>query len=116
MEDDVRLTAPPDPPTPSSVLAEHLAQCRNAIAECFVCGSDPKLPMTQQLECLSTAERLMRVSLALAEALDKSERVFIHRIIVERPMIDVTPEHTGEPPGRKSKTIHGGEGPVGHNG
>ena len=95
----------PDPPaqqslpTPDAVLAEQLAQCHKAIAECFVCGSDNKLPLLTQLECLNVAERLMRVSIALANALGKTGKEFTHRIIVERPpMIDVTPEAAWDPP------------------
>ena len=89
MEDDVRQTVPPD-----AMLSEQLAQCHKAIASCFVCGDDEKLPLLVQLESLNTAERLIRVSIALAAALGKSGKEFTHRIIVERPapMIDVTPE------------------------
>jgi len=85
------------PLAPNGVLAEQLAQCHKAIAECFVCGSDPRLPMLEQLESLNVAERLIRVSIALAQALGKSSREFTHRIIVERPMIDVTPDVTSTP-------------------
>ena len=102
MEDDVRQTVPPD-----AMLAEQLAQCHKAIAECFVCGSDNKLPLLTQLECLNVAERLMRVSIALANALGKTGKEFTHRIIVERPapMIDVTPEPAWDPhpPGASRK-------------
>jgi hypothetical protein len=113
---------PPTPQTPlapDAVLAEQLAQCHKAIAECFVCGSDNRLPLSMQFEAVTVAERLMRVSIALAQALGKSPREFTHRIIVERPapMIDVTPERTEDPPPPrpKSKTIHSGREPRVYN-
>ena len=97
MEDIDQQSAPATPlppPTPDAVLAEQLAQCHKVIGECFVCGSDARLPMFEQLESLNVAERLIRVSIALANALGKTGKEFTHRIIVERPapMIDVTPE------------------------
>ncbi len=109
--------APQTPLPPDAVLAEQLAQCHKVVAECFVCGSDPRLPMSEQLESLNVAERLIRVSIALAQAVGKSSREFTHRIIVERPMTDVTPDVTGDspPPRRKSKTIHSGREPQGCN-
>ena len=61
----------------------------------------------------------MRVSVALAAALDKSPREFTHRIIVERPEKVVEIIHGTEafphPPIRKLKTIHGGGTPEEHN-
>ena len=115
MEDIAQQPAPPSPQplAPDAVLAEQLAQCSKAVVECFVCGSDNRLPLMTQLESLNVAERLMRVSIALAAALGKSGKEFTHRIIVERPvpMIDVTPEAAwnSPPPRRKSKTTSAGK-------
>ena len=106
---------PPTPLTPDAVLAEQLAQCRNMVSGCFeYCGhGDVSVP--EQLEVLSVASRLIRVSVALAGALDKSPREFTHRVIVEhRPSTtDVALEPMGDPPPliEKSKTIHGGRTP-----
>jgi hypothetical protein len=103
---------------PKTALAEYLEQCRKAVAECFVCGSNPALMFSQQLESLNTAERLMRVSMKLINALDPAAKSFTHRIVVEhrtapdgyeverrsaRDPYDVTPP----PRIRKSKTIPG---------
>ncbi|HEY0283410.1 MAG TPA: hypothetical protein VGC27_12395 [Rhizomicrobium sp.] len=89
---------PPPLPSPDAVLAEQLARCHGAIAGCFEFCGDGNVPVSQQLETLNIASRLMRVSVVLAKALDKSPKEFIHRIIVERPaMIDVTPA-TAIPP------------------
>ena len=120
MEDIDRQPASANPPpSPDAVLAEQLAQCHKVIGECFVCGSDARLPMFEQLESLNVAERLIRVSIALANALGKTGKEFTHRIIVERPapMIDVTPEVTENPPPprRKSKTIRGSHTTEAHN-
>jgi hypothetical protein len=117
MEDTDRQTAPPasQPLAPDTVLAEQLTRCHKAIAECFECTDDTKFSFSAQIESLNAAERLIRVSIALAAALGKSGREFTHRIIVERPapMIDVTPECAKYPPPpmKKSKTIHGGRKP-----
>jgi hypothetical protein len=113
MEDTDRQSAPATPPpSPDAVLAAQLARCHKAIAECFECTDDTKFSFSAQIEALNVAERLVRVSIALAKALDKSGKEFTHRIIVERPapMIDVTPDIAGAPPPpmSKSKTIHGG--------
>ena len=115
MEDVDQPPAPPTPqppPSPDAVLAEQLAQCSKAVAECFVCGSDSRLPLLTQLEHLNVAERLMRVSIALAAALGKSGKEFTHRMIVERPEKVVEIIHGTEafphPPIRKLKTNHGG--------
>jgi hypothetical protein len=102
MEDIDRQSAPavPQPPTsPDAVLAEQLARCHDAVRGCFEFCGDSSVLLSQQFETLSAAERLMRVSIALAKALDKSPREFTHRIIVERPtpMIDVTPDVAGDP-------------------
>ena len=108
------------PLAPGAVLAEQLAKCHEATLECFVCGSDANLSFAEQLASLAIAERLMRVSVALAAALDKSPREFTHRVIVERPtpaMIDVTPPAAGNlpPPKQKSKTIPGGQADEEHS-
>ncbi len=123
MEDTGRQSAPPappapqPPPSPDALLAEQLTRCHKAIAECFDCTDDTKFSFSAQIESLNVAERLMRVSIALTKALDKTGKEFTHRIIVERPtpMIDVTPPSDPPPPTRKSKTIHGGGEPRVHN-
>ena len=93
------LENPNPPPAPDAVLAEQLAQCHKAIGECFVGSNNDQISIMAQLEHLNVAERLMRVSIALAAALGKSGKEFTHRIIVERPpMIDVTPEAAWDPP------------------
>jgi len=82
---------------PDAVLSEQLAQCHKVVTGCFeFCGhTDVSAP--QQMEVFTVMSRLMRVSVALAAALDKSPREFIHRVIVERPaagqapMVDVSP-------------------------
>ena len=111
--------APQPPPTPDAVLAEQLARCHDVVRGCFEFCGDSSVLLSQQFETLSAAERLMRVSIALAQALGKSPREFTHRIIVERPapMIDVTPERTEAPPPPrpKSKTIHSGREPRVYN-
>jgi len=92
MEDDVRQTVPPD-----AVLAAQLAQCHSAVSGCFEFCGHRDVSVSQQLEVLNVASRLVRASVALATALDKSPREFTHRVIVERPaanqapMLDVTP-------------------------
>jgi hypothetical protein len=120
MEDIDRQPASANPPpSPDAVLAEQLAQCHKAIENCFECADDTKFSFSAQIEALTVAERLMRVSIALAAALGKTGREFTHRIIVEHPapMIDVTPEVTENPPPprRKSKTIRGGHTTEAHN-
>ena len=99
--------APQPPPAPDVVLAEQLAGCHKAIGECFVCSNNDQVSVMTQLECLNVAERLMRVSIALANALGKTGKEFTHRIIVERPEKVVEIIHGTEafpPPIRKSKT------------
>jgi hypothetical protein len=115
MEDIDQQPAPaaPQPLAPDAVLAEQLARCHKAIEECFVGSNNDQISIMAQLEHLNVAERLMRVSIALAAALGKSGKEFTHRIIVERPapMIDVTPEAAWDPhpPRRKSKTTSTGK-------
>jgi hypothetical protein len=108
MEDISQQPAPANPPpTPDAVLAEQLTQCHKAIGACFFTSYSTDYSLMSQLECLNVAERLMRVSIALAAALGKSGREFTHRIIVEHPapMIDVTPEAAWDPhpPGASRK-------------
>ena len=97
---------------PDRVLAEQLAQCRNMVSGCFeYCGhGDVSVP--EQLEVFNVVTRLMRVSVALAGALDKSPREFTHHVIVEhRPsMSEAVLQPMGDPPPliEKSKTIHSG--------
>ena len=110
---------PQTPLAPDGVLAEQLAQCRNMVSGCFeyCCHGDVSVP--KQLEVFNVITRLIRVSVALAGALDKSPREFTHRVIVEHraSLTDVTPEPMGDPPPliEKSKTIHSGRVPRGHN-
>jgi len=114
-------TPPPPrmPLPPVGVLAEQLAQCRNMVSGYFeYCGhGDVSVP--EQLEVFNVVTRLIRVSVALAGALDKSPREFTHRVIVEHrtSLTDVTPELMGNPPPliEKSKTIHRGQAPRVHN-
>ena len=98
MEDIDQQSAPPaPPPAPDAVLAEQLAQCHSAVTGCFEFCGDRNVPVSQQLETLNVDSRLIRVSVALAAALDKSPREFTHRVIVERPpMLDVTPRAVGD--------------------
>jgi hypothetical protein len=137
MEDIDRQSAPaaPRPPlSPDAVLAEQLAQCHSAVSGCFEFCSHSDVSVSQQLEVFNAASRLMRVSVALAAALDKTPREFTHRVIVERPpILDVTPPAMRElvsapemspgplvegppPPMSKSKTIHGGGAERARNG
>ena len=109
------LATPPS--TPDSVLAEQLARCHSAVKGCFAYCGESFVLVPEQLEVLNLASRLMRVSVALAAALDKTPREFTHRVIVERPqLLDVTPPAAGElpPPQQKSKTIHGVRQPSEH--
>ncbi|MGC9953023.1 MAG: hypothetical protein ABSD21_01910 [Rhizomicrobium sp.] len=104
MEDIDQQPAPANPqppPSPDAVLADQLAQCHKAIGECFVGSNNDQISVMAQLEHLNVAERLIRVSIALTKAIEKSGKEFTHRIIVERPMIDVTP--AGPPPPRGSR-------------
>jgi hypothetical protein len=107
MEDIDQQSAPAAPqplPAPDAVLAEQLAQCHSAVTGCFEFCGDRNVSVSQQLETLNVASRLMRVSVALAAALDKTPREFTHRIIVERPpMLDVTPATAIPPPPTKSR-------------
>ena len=107
MEDIDQQPTPPAPqplPTPDAVLAEQLAQCHKAIGACFFTSYSTDYSLMSQLECRNVAERLMRVSTALAAALSKSGREFTHRIIVERPpMLDVTPPNDPYPHYRSRK-------------
>jgi hypothetical protein len=129
---DVR---PPDPPSPPSappspvraeeretVLLEHLAECRQGVAECFAASRGPGTLYSARFEALAIAGRLMSMSLRLAAALDHTDKTFTHRIVVERrhsgeasgaEPVDVTPDAVGHPPPpmKKSKTIHGGRKP-----
>jgi hypothetical protein len=98
MEDIDRRPAPASPPTPDAVLAEQLARCHSAVKGCFAYCGESFVLVPEQLEVMNVASRLMRVSVALAAALDKTPREFIHRVIVERhaavdqaPMVDITP-------------------------
>jgi len=103
------IVPPIRPVTPDAALAEQLARCNQAIGECFVGSNNDQISIMAQLEHLNVAERLIRVSIALAGALGKSGKEFTHRIIVERPgMIDVTPKDP-TPPKRKSKTTSAGK-------
>ena len=117
MEDIDRQPTPANPPPlpspPDALLAEQLARCHSAVAGCFEFCRDETVLVSQQLETLNVATRLIRASVALAAALDKLPREFTHRVVVEHidsasppPMIDVTPERAGEPPPppQKSKT------------
>ena len=104
MEDDVRQTVPPD-----AVLAAQLAQCHSAVSGCFEFCGHRDVSVSQQLEVLNVASRLVRASVALATALDKSPREFTHRVIVERPrMLDVTPAGN---PARAMASLAAGEPP-----
>lgn len=101
--------------TPDAVLAEQLAQCHAAVRGCFAYCSESFVRVPEQIEAMNVASRLVRVSVALAAALDKTPREFTHRVIVERPsMTDVTPP-VPTPPKRKSKTIPGGREPKAPN-
>ena len=92
MEDIDQQSAPPD-----SVLAEQLAQCHKVVSGCFEFCGQSDVAVSQQLEVFNVMARLMRASVALATALDKSPREFTHRVIVERPpMLDVTPRAVGD--------------------
>jgi hypothetical protein len=125
-ESEVASEAATDPKT---ALAEHLEQCRNAVAMCFSCGGDREQLFEKRIAAMSMAERLMRVSLKLAKALDLAPNTFTHHIVVEhrntptgyetdrrgrrdefdtqrhgiRDPYDFSPP----PPSRKSKTIPG---------
>ena len=122
---------------PDVMLAEQLAQCHKVVSGCFEFCGHSDVAVSQQLEVFNVMSRLMRASVALAAALDKSPREFVHRVIVERPavsnqapMVDVTPAGNlahetakasftaGDPPPpmKMSKTIHGGEPGPRHNG
>lgn len=95
MEDIDQQSAPATPqplPAPDAVLAEQLAQCHSAVTGCFTYCGESHVHVSEQLEVLNVASRLIRVSVALAAALDKTPREFTHRVIVERPpILDVTP-------------------------
>ena len=138
MEDIVQRPAPAiPPPSPDAVLTEQLDQCRKVVTACFEFCGHTNVSAVQQMEVFTVMSRLMRVSVALATALDKSPREFVHRVIVERPapgnqspMVDLTPSGNTvparaitslaavdpPPPMKMSKTIHGGEASPRHNG
>ena len=110
---------PQTPLAPDAVLAEQLAQCRNMVSGCFEYCGHGAVSVPEQLEVFNVVTRLMRVSVALAGALDKSPREFTHRVIVEHraSMAELALEPMGDPPPliEKSKTIHGGREPRGHH-
>ena len=111
--------APQPPRTPDAVLDEQLRQCRSAVSGCFEFCSHADVSVPQQLEVLTVASRLMRVSVALAGALDKSPREFTHHVIVEHraSTSGAALEPMGDPPPliEKSKTIHSGREPRAYN-
>jgi hypothetical protein len=98
MEDTGQQSAPATPPpSPAAVLAEQLAQCHSAVKGCFAYCGESFVLVPEQLEVMNIASRLMRVSVALAAALDNSPREFTHRVVVEHmnsasPLVDVTPD------------------------
>ena len=71
----------------NTVIAEHLAQLRKAIAECFALGSNPKFELFTQFEAVKIGSRLIDSSVRLAGLIareNSAPKETTHRVVVER--------------------------------
>lgn len=89
---------PASPPPPlqremrETVLLEHLASCRQAVADCLAFSRDTGQMTAARFEALGVADRLMAMSLRLSAALAGEARREVRQ--------SITVEHIGASPAR----------------